>query len=130
DGKKPAAAATAMADGQETNLLPNDTEAVFSVNIGAAMDSSLKQAVFQSEGGFRPQTFKDKLGIDLKETARVIVALNSSNKWSFNVVRTKSAYDAEAVKKALGVTDKGKVTRGPSKLDYFILGPNDLLDGL
>ena len=89
---------------------------------------TLGQQAFESRVGFRPDTFKAKLGIGIEEMTRFIRAENLEQKWTFNIIKTK-----EPVKYA-DLMSAMNLKKGPKSpiqgRAYYELPPNDLLDHL
>lgn len=113
-----------------TNLLPNDSQMVLAVNMDKLRYSTLGRQAFESRYGFRPNMFKERLGIAIEDMDQYLRAENVELKWGFNVIRTKKDKPVrlEELKKVL---DLKKVTKGPIKgRDYYQVPPNDLLDNL
>jgi hypothetical protein len=91
-----------------TNLLPNEAEAVLSVNVDRLMASALNRAVFASDfspGGFRQEEFQRRWGFPLGDVSRMVDAANTKDSWHFGVVRTKpdKPKKLEDLVKALGL---------------------------
>jgi hypothetical protein len=83
-----------------SNLLPNDTAMVVSLNIPAILKSSLRSAAFTTPGAFQDSSFPGEFGFPLEDVQRVIHAYvpaqraaGESPRWSgvFSVMRTKKA---------------------------------------
>jgi hypothetical protein len=114
--------------GDISNLLPNDSFLVVNVNLDKLRFSAIGEQMFESKVGFRPNAFKEKIGIGIDEMKRLVRGENTEQKWSFNVIRTVNAINFEEVKKVL------KVEKGPKSpikgRDYYQIPPNDLLDHL
>src|SRR5207253_7122496 len=118
-----------------TELLPNDSQAVFSVQRPSAQLDEvgpLGIALFRTLGAFRPDLVENALGVRIADMARVVRAqgLRDGKKWSFNVLRLTNEADQTALFKALGVDpelDGTKTTKGHT---YYVVKSNDLMDGL
>ena len=61
-----------------SNLLPNDTQSVLSINMDRLRSCTLGQQAFESPIGFRPETFKQGFGIGVEEMPRFIRAKTSA----------------------------------------------------
>jgi hypothetical protein len=105
-----------------SNLLPNDSQVVYSLNVSAFMNSALGGAAFRSSSGYQTSSFDD-VGLPLKFMNRFLRAESLKNKWVFNVVQMfeKHTLNPETLKAKLG---------GQRGQDYYLMGPNDLIDGL
>jgi len=114
--------------GDISNLLPNDSFLVVNVNLEKLRFSAIGEQMFESKVGFRPNAFKEKIGIAIDEMKRLVRGENTEQKWSFNIIRTQNPINFEEVKKVL------KVEKGPKSpikgRDYYQIPPNDLLDHL
>lgn len=121
-------APTEIPHGDITNLMPGDAQAVYAIHMDRMRASTLGQQAFESRVGFRPETFKQKLGIGVEEISRFVRAENLEGNWSFNVFRTIRPVTLEELKPALGLTrgDKSPI----QGREYYRLAPNDLLDNL
>jgi hypothetical protein len=112
--------------GEITNLLPNDTQRVYSLNVDRFRASTIGQSTFTMPGGFRAQVFKEKLGIALEDISRFLHAQCLRDGWCFNVVRTSKPVNAEELRKLIGVDPKTKKTiKGR---DYFTVSGHELLE--
>jgi hypothetical protein len=115
-----------------TNLLPNDTEGVYSAQVERLMGSSLRAAAFESPGGFRLQGFMNLFGFNFMEdngkpnVTRIIRAESYSGKWSFNLMRTSRKMKEEEFR------DRLQLAKGPKSpiegREYFVIGAESLLD--
>jgi hypothetical protein len=118
-----------------TELLPNDSQAVFSVQKPSTQLDEVGPvgiALFRTFGAFRPDLVEHALGIRVADMARVVRAqgLKDGKPWSFNVLRLTKEADPSMVFKALGVDperDGNKTTKGYT---YYMVKSNDLMDGL
>jgi hypothetical protein len=127
-----APAATPAADGfaNVTNLLPNETQAVYAFNMGPFRNSTLGGAMFRSSSGFRPEVFQESLGLPFERMNKFVRAESLKNKWSFNVIQMNSSFTvkADALKSKLG-GQKGP--KGTIKgFDYYLVTVNDVIDTL
>src|SRR5262245_4198598 len=112
-----------------SNLLPNDTQVVYSVNVGRFMDSALGGSAFRSASGYQMTTFEN-MGLPLNKMIRFLRAESVKNKWVFNVVNMDQSYSlkADVLKGKLG-GQKGP--KSPIKqYEYFMVAPNEVIDGL
>ena len=73
-----------------SNLLPNETAVVVSLNIPAIMKSSLRSAAFATPGAFQDSYFPVTFGFPLEEVQRVIHAYVPAHHGVFSVMRTKN----------------------------------------
>jgi uncharacterized protein DUF1559 len=113
-----------------SNLLPNESQIVYSVNVHQFMRSTLYGAAFHSASGFKLNTFSDTLGLPLDKMSHFVRAENLKSGWAFNVVQMGTAFSitSDAMKAKLGA-QKGPKT--PIKgHDYFLVSPNEDLDSL
>lgn len=93
----PKAPAVDLAD--MTNLLPNETQHVRSINVKRLLPSSAGAAMFRTAGAFNHESFKRTTGVALEDVNRVVLAVNVPQNWVFNVVRTgKPIVKADLVK--------------------------------
>jgi hypothetical protein len=122
-----------------TNLLPNDAETVLAMYVDRFRNSTLGTQTFESAAGFKPGTFAAKLGIDEGDMARFVRAENLQNRWAFNAIRTTQRVALDDWKDGSGTKHAGLktalgLTKGPKSpiqgKEYWLLAPNDLLDGL
>ena len=110
-----------------TNLLPNDTQSVISINMDRLRICTLGQLAFESPIGFRPDTFKKGFGIGVEEMAWFVRGENFGQNWSFNVIKTHrpvtlADFHALGLKKGPKSPIQGR--------NYFVIAPNPLLDHL
>lgn len=75
-----------------TNFLPNDSQAVYSINVKRLLESSAGTAMFQTAGAFNRDHFRHTTGIPIDNVARVVSASNAAQKWVFNVIRTSKPF--------------------------------------
>src|SRR5262245_49064722 len=127
-----APAAPPAADGfaNVTNLLPNETQAVYAFNMGPFRNSTLGGAMFRSSSGFRPEVFQESLGLPFERMNKFVRAESLKNKWAFNVIQMNSSFTvkADALKSKLG-GQKGP--KGTIKgFDYYLVTVNDVIDTL
>ena len=88
DASLPAGLPTNIPNNNITNLLPNNAQAVYSIHMEKFRACTLGQQAFESRRvGFRPETFKQKLGIDVAEIDKFVRESLEGN-WSFNVFHT------------------------------------------
>src|SRR5207244_1728974 len=59
-----------------SNLLPNETQVVYSVNVPKFLDSTLGGAAFNSPSGYQAAMFSEALGLPLNRMSRFIRAEN------------------------------------------------------
>ena len=89
---------------------------------------TLGQQAFESRVGFRPETFKQKLGVDVAEIDKFVRAESLEGNWSFNVFHTIRPVTLDEMKPALGLE---KAAKSPIQgREYYKLAPNELLDNL
>jgi hypothetical protein len=111
-----------------SNLLPGDAQAVYAIHMDKMRACTLGQQAFESRVGFKPEAFKQKLGIDVSEINRFVRAESLEGNWSFNVFRTIRPVTLDELKPALGLE---KADKSPIQgREYYRLAPNDLLDNL
>jgi hypothetical protein len=113
-----------------TNLLPNDTEAVISVNVPRALESDLRRVFLDvrngAPGGFSLEAFGNTFGIPADDIRRLLLASNATDGWEFGVISTLRSINLEDLKKRLALQP---APSGPIKGQEFFLIPGDL-DGL
>jgi hypothetical protein len=129
DPMKPAAA-TDKVRGIASNLLPNDSQVVYSVNIHEFIRSTLYGAAFHSASGFKLTAFSDTLGLPLDKMTHFVRAESLKEGWAFNVVQMGSAFSIthDSMKAKLG-SKKGP--KAPIKgYEYFLVNPNEDLESL
>jgi hypothetical protein len=111
-----------------TNLLPNDTQSVISINMDRLRGSTLGQLAFEQAIGFRPDTFKNGFGLGVEDISRLVRAENFQQAWSFNVIKTAKPVTLADFQTALGLK------KGPNSpiqgRNYFLIAPNPLVDNL
>src|SRR5206468_1711968 len=112
-----------------SNLLPNDSQSIISINMDRLRNSTLGQQAFESRVGFSPTTFKTGFGIGVEEISRFIRAEHFGGQgWSFNVMKTHRPVSLADFQGPLGLT------KGPKSpimnREYFVIAPNPLLDHL
>ena len=113
-----------------TNLLPNETQAVYSINIKKFLESSLGGGAFRSSSGFRTEMFRDGLGLPIGQMKHLVRAESLKNNWVFNVVQMFPTFTvkADAMKEKLG-GQKGP--KSPiSGQEYFLVSSNDAMNSL
>jgi flagellar basal body-associated protein FliL len=92
-----------------SNLLPNDSEAVFNYQIDKLSSSSFRDAALQTSGAFNEAAFKNTFGFPLYDSAakdgvkRVVTAVNNSKHWVFTAVRTMKPINRENLIQSLGL---------------------------
>jgi hypothetical protein len=111
-----------------TNLLPNDTEGVYHLDVKALERSLIGEAAFRTPGAFRKKDIEEKLGLKVDEVADIIVAQNFQKGWVFSVLRTTKEIDLDVLKQKLGLkAPEG----GPiKKQEYFVSEGNTWLENL
>jgi hypothetical protein len=114
-----------------TNLLPNETQAVYSVNVTKFRDSTLGGAAFRSTSGFRPEMFRDGLGLPLEQMSRYVRGESMKNNWVFNIIQMipTFAVKADVMKAKLG-SQKGPKSPISGHEYYMVAAANDTLDSL
>jgi hypothetical protein len=113
-----------------SNLLPNDSQAVYSVNIHRYSASTLGGATFRPGGGFRPESFRDALGLPLEQMSRFLRAESLKNKWAFNIVQMHPSFSVkpDALKGKIGAQ---KGPKSPIRgHEYFLVSKNEVADGM
>jgi hypothetical protein len=101
--------------GDITNLLPNETQAVVSINFDKLLTSSFKQVLLRTPGGFNPANFKRTFGFDVDDVSRIVMAVNKD--WVFTVVRISKPIDAAALQTRLGMVGEKPV----NALTYYTI---------
>ncbi len=92
-----------------SNLLPNDSEAVFNYQIDKLSSSSFHDAALQTSGSFNEAAFKSSFGFPIYDSTtkdgvqRVATALNNSKHWVFSVMRTMKPINREKLIESLGL---------------------------
>jgi hypothetical protein len=110
-----------------SNQLPNDSEAVFAVNLDKLMSSQLRRAAFDAAGALRPEYFTQMIGLSPESMAGLVRAENYTDQWAFNILRSKDRVRTEELVKALG----GKPASSPvSRKEYFLASANEVFDAL
>jgi hypothetical protein len=111
-----------------TNLLPNETEGVYHLDVKALERSLVGEAAFRTPGAFRKKDIEEKLGLKVDEVADIIVAQNFQKGWVFSVLRTTKEIDLDVLKQKLGLkAPEG----GPiKKQEYFVSEGNTWLENL
>ncbi|MFO0809838.1 MAG: DUF1559 domain-containing protein [Gemmataceae bacterium] len=113
-----------------TNALPDDSQSVISIHMDrlARGNSTLGNQAFESRVGFRPETFKTRIGIPVEEMVRLVRGENLEQQWAFNVLRTTRAFSVSELKGPLGLT---KGDKSPIQgREYYRIAPNEILDHL
>lgn len=113
-----------------TNLLPNDTQVVYSLNVPRFLASPIGNAAFRSASGYQLSMFRDGLGLPLEQMQHFVRAENLKHKWSFNVVQMSPSHvlNVETLKEKLGAK---KGAKSPIKgHEYYLVKPNEVLDSL
>lgn len=110
-----------------SNLLPNDTEAVVAYPMPFTLGSALKAAaISETEGGFKPERFRQTMGFEVDDLHRVINALNSKDSWLFTIVQTKKPYNPDMLKAQLGLMPQPQVKGKSGKMHDVYLLQRDL----
>lgn len=118
----------AGASGDITNMLPNETMSAALINMEKLRFCTLGEQLFESKVGFRPNAFKDKLGIPVEDMQKFVRGENPEQKWSFNVIRTSKPINLKELERALQFKKGAKSPiRGRA---YYEIPPNDLLDNM
>jgi flagellar basal body-associated protein FliL len=132
-GTEPKEAAHAPADKLRmiaSNLLPNESQVVYSIHVNKVMGSTLSAGV-RSQSGFNPKEFSDKLGLPLEKMGHFVRAENLKSGWVFNVIQmlpNSYSITSDAMKSKLGAH---KGPKSPIKgHDYYLVASNEMLDGL
>ncbi len=113
-----------------TNLLPNDTQVVYSLNVPRFLASPIGNAAFRSASGYQLSMFRDGLGLPLEQIQQFVRAENLKHKWVFNVVQMSPTHQlqVETLKEKLGSQPGAK---SPIKgHEYFLVKPNEVMDSL
>ena len=113
-----------------TNLLPNDTQVVYSLHVPRFLASPIGNAAFRSASGYQLSMFRDGLGLPVEHMQHFVRAENLKHNWVFNVVQMAPTYtlNVELLKEKLG-SQKG--AKSPIKgHEYYLIKPNEVLDSL
>lgn len=103
-----------------TNLLPNDTEAVVSLQINRLLESRApSQILIDGPGGFGREGFARTFGFSLEDVKRLVLASNESAGWEFNVISTLKPIKLDDLKTRLAL--KPAKNSPISGLDYFLI---------
>jgi flagellar basal body-associated protein FliL len=87
DPKPAASSSSAVAD--VSNLLPNETETVVSLNIPLLLRSSINKAALHTPGTFQDANFRKSFGFSIQDVERVILAYQAQpHNGVFSVMRT------------------------------------------
>ena len=89
-----------------TNLLPNDTQHVAHVPMGAVLDpaGAIAGAMFQTPGALKDEYLRAKLGFSVLAIDDLLRAQRyGANGWTFTVVHFREIVNEDAVKKALAL---------------------------
>ena len=130
-----AAGVVALSPGIQTpvaeisNLLPNDTQSIMSINMDRLRTCTLGQQAFESRVGIQPEAFKTGFGLGVEEITRFVRAEHFGGQgWSFNVMKTHRPVTLAEFQPPLGLQ---KAPKSPIQgRDYFLIAPNPLLDHL
>ncbi|MBX7106158.1 MAG: hypothetical protein K1X57_18910, partial [Gemmataceae bacterium] len=114
--------------GDITNLLPNDSQMIVEINLDKLRFSTFGEQMFESKVGFRPDAFKEKIGIGHDDMLKLVHAENTEQKWAFNVLRTLKPVDMKDLQKVL-IMKKGPKSPINGR-EYWELGPNQILDNI
>ena len=109
-----------------SNLLPNETEVVVSVQMKEMVANRFGQTLFDSGGGSQAHSFRADYGIAVHEIDRLLVAGSASEGWGFVICRTDKGIKFDAVKKALRLHEPELPIRGQ---EYFLSSFNWLPPG-
>ncbi|MFO0880166.1 MAG: DUF1559 domain-containing protein [Gemmataceae bacterium] len=113
-----------------SNLLPNDAQAVIAYPLANTLGSSLKAAaITQAEGGFRPDRFRQTMGVELDDVHRVVNALNSRDGWVFTVLQARKPINADALKAQLALKPLPQV-KGKSGKTHELFQTQNEMDSL
>ena len=78
-----------MSGAEVSNLLPNETETVLSLNMPGVLSSSFKKAALSTPGAFQAASFQRTFGFPLEDVQRIIQALQTGPKETvLTVMRT------------------------------------------
>jgi hypothetical protein len=111
-----------------TNLLPNETEGVYHIDVKALERSLLGEAAFRTPGAFRKKDIEEKLGLKVDEIQDIVVAQSFQKGWVFSVLRTSKEIDMGVLKQKLGLQPPPD---GPvKKQEYFVTEPSIWLENL
>jgi hypothetical protein len=111
-----------------TNYLPNEAEAVMSINVERLVNSAAKKAAFFTPGAFRPDAFQNVMGFPFEKMVRVVWSAHHFGRpdgWQFTVVRTSTPVTLATLKNLKLVKDP----KGPIEgYDFFtVTGEMDSL---
>jgi hypothetical protein len=123
EGTTPAAPPAAGSD--ITNFLPNEAEAVASLNVDRLMNSSASEAAFGTPGGFRTEGFQTAMGFPFKDVVRIVSAARHGGQpdgWQFSVVRTANPVTLDTLRNLKPVRDP----KGPIEGQEFYTITGDL----
>jgi hypothetical protein len=127
DDKSKPSAETPVAVADITNLLPNDTEGVFSVPLKHLLESSVGPTLFSRPGAFNDKAFQAIFGIEISDVTRIVQAISASKDWVFTVMRTASPVKKETLIANLRLGAAQKV----GEMEYYFLGrPLDSLSNV
>src|SRR5207248_542130 len=114
-----------------TNLLPNDADGVLLLNLKTDdpaqsffPSSTLSSIVFNKQGGFNKDAFKEKFGFAPEAIKQAVVASSSKNAWAFSVLRVPEGVVKEQLVARLDLKP------GPQKLDFEYFVTDSPLDEL
>ncbi len=102
-----------------TNLLPNDSEGIVSLNLDQMRSSSVGKAAFRTAGAFDGVAFTKNFGFTPQQVSEAVASFSTSNSWSFLVLRTSKSVFI----KQKDVIDGLQLVAAPkskaSKFDYY-----------
>ncbi len=108
-----------------SNLLPNDAQWVASVDVPATLQTVPGSTLFD---GAKPTAalVTDSLGFKVDTIERIVAAGGGDGKWSFTVIRTRTDFTRDTVKKAVTDAETPEPAKTIKSREYFLIKDNPL----
>jgi predicted Zn finger-like uncharacterized protein len=103
--------------GNPKNLLPNDTEIVYDIQMPEMLKNRIGQMIFNNPSTARPNTIQGRWGIPVEDIERWLIGLRYTKDWVFMIVKTTKPINKDAVKSALKLKPADAAIQGQ---DYFV----------
>jgi hypothetical protein len=109
-----------------TNLLPNDAQWVLNVDVPAALGTPAGSTLFDPAKGTGPLV-KEYLGAPVTDLQQVVASGGGDGAWTFTLVRSKTSFNADAVKAAMNL---GEPLGTIKRRDYYLAKDNPLFEAV
>ena len=129
DPNKANAAANVVPEKDISNLLPNDTQAVFGVNMEKWVQTPFGRALFDLDAGQGSALyFQRSLGLLPTQVSKMLIAGNFTDKWMFAVFLTQQPTQEATLRTAMARGERPVSVKGKTKSwTYYPVKNNELI---